>query len=121
MAADIFYTLRAAIERAKSEGAIEPGDKAPVVVTHMEAWLAEINRLQACASNTKQVFVVALHFGCEGHTAPFQAFLSQTEADAARKLFDGGGHSDANFYAVPVWPEPAVRWMDQKPIGREEP
>lgn len=117
---DVFDVLRIKILDAQSHGATEPGDKAAIYVADLKAWLAEIERLQACAGNIKQVFVVALHFGCEGHTAPFQAFLSKTEADAARKLIDAGGYTSSEFYTVPVWPEPAVRWMDQKPIGREE-
>lgn len=118
---DVFDTLRIAVEHAKSEGATEPGDKAPIFVADLEAWLAEIERLQLRAGNITKIFVATINFGHEGHTPPIQAFLSEIDANAALRFCDAGSHCAVDFFAVPVWPEPAVRWMDQKPIGRDEP
>lgn len=118
--ADVFDSLRAHIETAEGAGATYRGDRTAVIVDDMKMWLAEIERLQVHAGQIRRVFVTSVNFHDEGHTPPIQAFLIERDAIAAMKFLGGTGHSEVDLYAVPVWPEHAVRWMDQKPIGCEE-
>lgn len=104
--------LRTAIDYAKEKSR----DKFVCAVEHMESWLAEIERLRA----PKHIWVASLDFGYEGHTPPIQAFLLEEDAFAAQRFLSAGAHNDIDVFVVPVWPQPATRWADQKPIAAEK-
>jgi hypothetical protein len=50
------------------------------------------------------IFVIAIDHGCEGHTPPIQAFLSEGDAQAGLALANSGSHGPYQLYKVPVWP-----------------
>jgi hypothetical protein len=60
------------------------------------------------------IFVIAQHGGCEGHSAPVQAFEREHDARAAIALLSST--EQWRLYAVPIWPEPSQPYFNIKPI-----
>jgi hypothetical protein len=50
------------------------------------------------------IWVMAQNGGCEGHSAPFQAFTAKETAMAALALMTAAGHSGIEVFEIPIWP-----------------
>jgi hypothetical protein len=61
------------------------------------------------------IFVIAQYGGCEGHSAPVQAFEREADARAALALAEQSS-TTFRLYAVPVWPEPTKPWFQIEPL-----
>lgn len=62
------------------------------------------------------IFVIAQNGGCEGMSAPVQAFEREDHARAALALASQSGGA-WNLFIVPVWPETAEPYYSIKPIA----
>jgi hypothetical protein len=63
------------------------------------------------------IFVLALHHGSEGYSAPVQAYRAESEARAALALAQSSSSSMWHLFEVPIWPEPAPIYFDIKPVA----
>lgn len=111
--------LRELIAYAKDSGAIEPADKVLVPVASLGAYLAEIERLRA----GREIYVTCVNHGdYEGYGPAFQAFLSVSEAFAAKRFMDATGSTpQVDIFTVPMWPQAAVNTYKQTPLDEETP
>jgi hypothetical protein len=57
------------------------------------------------------VYVLVRDNGCEGKSAPIQAFRTRTEAEAGLALASAAFQS-WELFAVPLWPRPATAWPE---------
>lgn len=63
------------------------------------------------------IYVLAIDHGCEGHTPPIQAFVTEADARAGLALVQAGSYGLWELYKVPVWPRaPEGAYWDIKPV-----
>lgn len=64
------------------------------------------------------VFVAAHDGGCEGYSAPFQAFTCKEDALMFVKHASAVGSESYQVFEVPVWPTlQETAWYNLKPIS----
>ncbi len=69
------------------------------------------------SENERRIYVLAIDHGCEGKTAPIQAFEDLEAAKAILRLMDCGGSGAWEIFAVPIWPHTIKgRYWDIKPV-----